>query len=371
MNSGRALGGTEKVLLDSAHRLAARGERVAALLAPGAALDPLSDGLAAAGARAERWEEVGSPGAHFARTVRRLAARPPDVVHLHLPWPHANPWFAAAARLAGVGAVVATEHIQFPARSRRRDARKRLLAPLVDRTVAVSRGVADDLTGRWGYRADRVVVIPNGVDGAVFRGADGAARARGRARLAVGEGATLVGSVGRLEEQKNFGALVRAAGALAGRFPGLHVAIAGEGSEAAALAAAAETCGLAGRVRLPGRIDDVPDLLAALDVFVLPSLWEGMPLSLLEAMAMEVPVVATATPGAAEVLGGGEPAGVLVAPGDDAALAEAIASLLADPARASAFGRAGAARVRERYDAARLFERLVAVYDEVAARRPA
>jgi len=368
VNCGRALGGTEKVLLDSAVRLAARGERVAALLAPGPALDPLEERLGAAGVRSERWEEVGSPGRLFARTVRRLAARAPDVVHVHLPWPHANAWFPAAARLAGVGAVVATEHIQFPARSRREDARKRLLAPLVDRTVAVSRAIALDLSKRWGYAASRVVVIPNGVDRGVFRGADPAARARGRARLGIDEGSPLVGSVGRLEEQKNFGALVRAAATIRARFPNLHVAIAGEGSEAGPLRAAAGACGLGERLRLPGRIDDVADFLAALDLFVLPSLWEGMPLSLLEAMAMEAPVVATATPGAEEVLGGVEPAGLLVAPGDDGALSEAMASLLADPARARALGRAGAARVGERYDAAPLFERLVAVYDEVTDR---
>lgn len=366
VSSGRALGGTERVLFDSAARLASRGDRVAAWLPPEPALDPLAAGLEASGVRVDRWEEVSSPGRHFAATARRLRERPPQIAHLHLPWPHASAWFPAAARLAGVGAVVATEHLLFPNGGRRDDIRKRALAPLIDRTIAVSGAIARALTERWGYRPSRVVEIPNGVDARLFNGADAGARARGRARLGLDEDALVVGSVGRLEAQKNFESLARAAGPLAARFPGLRVAIAGEGSLEASVRAAADASGLGGRLLLPGRTDGIGDFLAALDLFVLPSFWEGMPLSLLEAMAMGTPAIATATPGAAEVIGEDGDAGVLVRPGDDAALAEAIASLLADRARARALGERGQARVRERFDATRLFGQLVAVYDSLA-----
>jgi glycosyltransferase involved in cell wall biosynthesis len=339
-----------------------------------AGVDALAGDLEAIGVRVERADEVRAMDGAFAGAVRRLAARPPDLLHVHLPWPHANAWLPMAARLAGVRAVVATEHLLFPETHRRDDLRKRALARFVDRTIAVSEGIAATLVGRWGFARSRVVVVPNGVDARALPGSDAAARARGRAALGVPDAAILVGSVGRLEEQKGFAHLVRAAGRVgAGAGDGapanagaLHVAIAGEGSLAAALRDEAERAGLGRRLHLPGRVAAVADFLAALDLFVLPSLWEGMPLSLLEAMAMGIPCVATATPGAVEVLDGAERPGVLVAPGDESALAGAIAALLADRAEARRLGDAGRARVRERHDAERLFERTLAVYDAVA-----
>jgi glycosyltransferase involved in cell wall biosynthesis len=316
----------------------------------------------------ERVEEIRSPGSGFAAAVRRLRRSSPRIVHVHLPWPHANPWLPAAARLAGAGSVVATEHLLFPHGSRREELRKRLLAPLIDVTIAVSRAIARTLTERWGYRPSRVVEIPNGVDARAFAGGGAGARARGRARLGLDDRAVLIGSVGRLEAQKNFESLVRAAAKARGRCPALAVAIAGEGSSASALRDAASTSGLGERLLLPGRVEEIGEFLAALDLFVLPSLWEGMPLSLLEAMAMGVPAIATATPGAEELLGGEDPAGVLVPPGDDESLAAAISALLEDGEAARALGRKGAERTRERHDAGRLFERLVAVYERLAPR---
>jgi glycosyltransferase involved in cell wall biosynthesis len=250
----------------------------------------------------------------------------------------------------------------------RDDLRKRALAPLINRTIAVSTAIAEHLTRRWGYRPSRVAVIPNGVDLDLFRGPDPEIRARARHRLGVDGDAFLVGSVGRLEAQKGFVHLIRAAGALAGAAPDLRLAIAGEGSLAGALRDEARALAIGDRLLLAGRVDDAAEFLAALDLFVLPSLWEGMPLSLLEAMAMGVPCVATATAGSAEVLAvaDAEPAGDTVPPADERALAAAIAAHRRDRERSRRVGRAGLARVRERHDAARLFDRLVSLYDELA-----
>jgi len=371
VDPGSSIGGTEKVVVDSARRLVARGERVAALASADRAVDAFASDLAAAGARVERAGGPAAPIGGFEAMVRRLRARPPDILHAHLPWPHACPWLPLASRMAGVRSIVATEHLLFPETHLRDDLRKRFGGAFVDRAIAVSTRIAETLVSRWGYPLSRVVVVPNGVDLAQFPGPGAEARSRGRRALGLDENALLVGSVGRLEEQKGFGNLVRAAARLLPRFPELGVAIAGEGSLAGTLRDDARRTGLGERLHLPGRIAAIPDFLAALDLFVLPSHWEGMPLSLLEAMAMGIPVVATGTPGALEIFAGPERVGVAVTIGNDEMLAESIAALLSDREAARALGLAGLARVRERHDAARLFERVVAVYDAVSPREDA
>lgn len=353
------------MLLDSARRLLARGERVSAAVSHERAADPLAEELAAAGLPVARWDDVRSPAA-LVRASRALRTKRPRILHVHLSWPHADPWLVAAARLAGVRSVVVTEHLLFPQDHFRDDLRKRALAPLVDRTIAVSTGIAEHLVNRWGYRMSRVTILPNGVDMRRFSGPDPELRARARQRLGFGDDVFLVGSAGRLETQKGFAHLVLAAARLTHHHPSLHVVIAGEGSLAGALRETATACGLGGRLRLAGPTAEMPEFLAALDLFVLPSLWEGMPLSLLEAMAMGVPSVATSTPGAIEILAGPERVGDTVPPRDVDALALSIAGHAQNRARSQAIGRAGLSRVRERHDAARLFERLVAIYDDLA-----
>lgn len=363
VDPGRSVGGTESVVLDSARRLAAHGDRVTVLVSADPGVDALARDLAAAGAVVDRAADLDGPATRIAALVRKIEALAPDLLHVHLPWPHACPWVAVAGRLAGIPAIVATEHLLFPENHVRDDLRKRALAPCIDRTIAVSAGIGETLVSRWRIPAARVVVVPNGVDVERFSGPNAQARARGRRALGLDEEALLVGSVGRLEGQKGFAQLVRAAARLRTRFPALRVAIAGDGSLAGALREEAREAGVGERVLLPGRVAEMKDFLAALDLFALPSLWEGMPLSLLEAMAMGVPAIATATPGALEILGGPERVGVAVALRDEAALADAIGSLLADPEERRGLGIAGRARVRERHDAARQFGRVLAVYD--------
>ncbi|MFN0150789.1 MAG: glycosyltransferase [bacterium] len=367
VGSGAAFGGTEQVFVDSARRLARAGWGVDAWVAPSRGADAVADALREAGAGVERWPEVLSPGASAARAVSALRERAPRIVHLHLAWPHANAWFPVAAKLAGVPAVVTTEHILFPERHRRDDLRKRFTRRFVDRAIAVSSAIGGALIGQWGYRERQVRVIPNGVDIARFAGRDPRARARAREHLRVPHDAILVGGVGRLEEQKGFVYLVRAAARLVKRHPRLRIAIAGTGSLASALEAEARESGAGDALLLPGRVDAIPEFLAALDLFVLPSLWEGMPLSLLEAMAMGVPVIASETPGAAEILGADGRAGILVGRADDAAIAAAIERIIGDPLLASALGRYGFDLVRREHDLARLFPRLLGVYGEALA----
>src|SRR5437762_1987245 len=150
--------------------------------------------------------------------------------------------------------------------------------------------------------------------------------------------------------------LIDAVALLIGRHPTLHVAISGRGQLADALAARARALGLADRVHLLGLRLDVPAILAAADLFVLPSLSEGLPLALLEAMFARCPIVASDVGEIGTALARGD-AGVLVPPGDPAALAAALDRLLSDPLRARALGERAAARAAAEYGESRMIRR--------------
>jgi glycosyltransferase involved in cell wall biosynthesis len=176
----------------------------------------------------------------------------------------------------------------------------------------------------------------------------------------------LVVSAGRLHLKKGFDLLMRATARL--RDTGLHfdVVIAGEGPERPALQALIGGLGLEDRVRLPGWVEDVPSFLAGADLFAMPSHQEGRPLVLLEAMAAGLPIVASDIDGIREVLPNGR-LGVLTPADDEAALADAIALLLGDPARAAALGEAAHEAVRTEHSMDQLEQRLSVVLDPLLA----
>ncbi len=248
----------------------------------------------------------------------------------------------------------------------------RCTAGSVDRFTAVSEAARRTIAGRSGIPEERIEVIPNGVDlpgpaaGAL---ADWrrARREEARRRLESLTGPlpeTIVGCAGRLDPIKGHRLLLEAMATLfppAGRPAGpgpdpadrLALVLAGGGSERAALEALASRAPLAGRVRLLGERADLPDLLPAFDLFVLPSRAEGMSNALLEAMAEGIPAIATRAGGSSEAIEPGV-SGILVDPGDRAALAGAIGALAADPDRARALGLAGRERVRSRFSVERM-----------------
>lgn len=250
--------------------------------------------------------------------VRLLRDLDPQILHSHLF--HANLVARLVAPLVRRPRVIATHHVVERRQLAPRMLLDRLSAPLDDRTVAVSEAAARFAREECGARD--VLVIPNGIDLEPFEQATPAADLAAPGKL--------VGAVGRLNWQKGFDELLRAFALVLEKHPDAKLVIAGEGDRRRDLERLVERLGIGGSVSLHGHRSDVPRFLAALDIFCMPSRWEGFGLALVEAMAAGKPCVATAVDSLPEVLG---EAGVLVPPGDREALAGAIASLLSDPRR--------------------------------------
>ncbi|WP_327681931.1 glycosyltransferase [Kitasatospora sp. NBC_00458] len=233
------------------------------------------------------------------RLARLIRAGRYDVVHTHLY--RAGLYGRLAARLAGVRAVVSTEHSLhagvIEGRPVTRGVKGLYLAAerLGTTTVAVSRQVAQTLHS-WGVPPARVELIPNGIDSARYAGPDAdraATRARLRAELGLPQGSWVVGGVGRLVPGKRFPVLVRALAELDGA---ARLVLVGEGPERAALERLAVELGVRERLLLTGERDDVPELLTALDVLAAPSTEETFGLGVLEGLAAGLPVRHSACP---------------------------------------------------------------------------
>jgi glycosyltransferase involved in cell wall biosynthesis len=294
--------------------------------------------------------------ADFVRCVRRTARlfldRAVDVVQC-FQWRPALIGIGAA-RLARRGRIVAGRR-SVPVERGLRALLDDLVVQLADRVVVNAESLRPH-----GRAAERTEVIPSGVDTDRFQRAPGE-RERVRATLGIPAGVPLIGTVGRLEGRKGTDTLIASAAQLR---TDAHVVVVGDGPSREALAAQVARLGLGERVRLLGERADVREVLAALDVFVLPSRTEGMSNALLEGMAMALPVVATAVGGNPEVVTPGT--GVLVPAEDPGAMAAAVTDLLDAPERAAALGSAARRRVEERYGARAMVRRLEAVYDAVA-----
>lgn len=355
--------GAERVVQELATRLdpARYQVVVASLRSPGGDDGDVARALAAAGVPVVPLRMRGKLDPRgpwrLVRLVRRLR---PHVVHAHLF--HANLAARLLARAAGAGRVISTVHVVERRRLPARFALERLTARLDDRTACVSEAVARFARERLGAAPGRLVVVPNGVDLARFAALP--AREAARADLGLpGEG-LVVGALGRLDPQKGLDVLVDAfARVRASTGAPVTLALAGAGPEEAALRARVARLGLDGRVRFLGHRPDVPRVLAAMDVFCMPSRWEGFGLALVEAMAAGRPVIASHVDSLPEVLGD---AGVLVPPDDPAALAGALGALLDDPRRRDDLARRARARAA-RFDVAAMVAAWEAVYRGVGA----
>jgi glycosyltransferase involved in cell wall biosynthesis len=228
---------------------------------------------------------------------RLMRHREVDIVHTHLY--HAGRYGRIAAALARVPCVVATFHNIYKTSRFKQHCFNWALGKVTDRVIAVSEAVKDHLVRYDHLDPASITVVPNGIDLRVFSGHNGA---KARRSLGVPSDAYLIGTVGRLEVQKGQIVLLQAMRELMTECPEARGLIVGGGSQEGILRRVADDLGLRDRVIFTGLRRDIPELLAALDLFVLPSLWEGFPLALLEAMASGLPVVATSVGGVPEII---------------------------------------------------------------------
>jgi len=256
--------------------------------------------------------------------------------------------------------VVAHEHSwSYEGQPLRRFLDREIVGRGADAFVAVSREDERRMAEIEGVHPEVIRFIPNGIPEQRRRGTDV------RTELGIAPDAPVIGAVGQLREEKALDVLIDAAARLAPRMEGLTVLLPGVGPEEAALREAASA--LDGTVRFLGQRDDIPDVLAAMDVAVCCSHREGSPLSVMEYMAAGLPVVATRVGGVPDIIGDGEH-GLLVAPGDAGALAAALEQLLGDPARREAMGARAAERQREEFDLDVMVGRVQALYEELFER---
>jgi glycosyltransferase involved in cell wall biosynthesis len=233
--------------------------------------------------------------------------------------------------------------------------------------IAVSGGVRSELV-RSGVDESRVTVLHNGIDAHTYRRGR-ASRDRVRRQLALSPEARVIGAVGRLERQKRFDLLLDAFAGLRPAWPMLRLVIAGDGSLRSALEKQAARLGIAGDCRFLGHRTDIVNLHQAFDLFVQSSEYEGTPNAVLEAMAMETPLVATDVGGTSELAFPGEH-GLIVPACDVAALRAGIDKALADPEAARQRATAARRRIEQDLSFAERTRRLEEVYRSLVAAGP-
>jgi glycosyltransferase involved in cell wall biosynthesis len=249
--------------------------------------------------------------------------------NLDLPWSGLSPW---------------------PARVKSKVHRYlyKLASHVGGRFIAVSDQVEEAIARSIGPGTDKIHVICNGVDLGRFDGA--ADRELVRRELGLESGARLVAMLGTLKEGKGHRYMIDALAAVSSQHPQAHVIFIGDGNLRGELEAQAAMQCVSSQVHFLGMRRDIPRLLASSDLFVLPSLWEGLSMALLEAMAAGLPVVASRVSGTVQVVTEGK-TGYLVSPGNVTELAAAVARLLAEPEHARTLGEAARQRVRELFSA--------------------
>jgi glycosyltransferase involved in cell wall biosynthesis/protein-tyrosine-phosphatase len=305
------------------------------------------------------------------RIVRSLTAllreRQIDLVHTHR---YKDTVLGTiAATLAGVPHVIRTmhglrepmtgwDHLKFRGYEVMEKVMVRCFA---DRVVAVSKRMAATLTDE-GYPSALVTAIPNGID--LRKVVPTRTPADVRRELAIDDRDIVIGTAGRLSPVKGHDSFLRAAALILREEPRARFLLAGGGPLEHQLKALASELGIAAACRFVGARSDVYDLVAAMDMFVLPSLNEGLPMAILEAMALGTPVVATDVGGLPEVIRHCA-TGLLVPPGDERALADACVSLARDPERARELANQGRRVVEDRFSHRQQGRALVETYHGV------
>lgn len=289
-----------------------------------------------------RWRSL--PAA-FARLVRFLRNGKFDILHCHLPL--ADTIGRVAGRFARIPVLVTTEHGKHLWKNAAHLMFERMLDRVTDARICVSRDIMEIRARREKTHWQKLKYIPNAVDPSRFEG-PGKGRAAVMAEFGWPPADPLVVSVGRLVSAKNYPLLVEAIARLRKSEAHVRCLIVGEGDHRSEIAGRIDSLDAKEHVRLAGARTDIPDILAAADVFVLSSVREGLPVSLLEAMASGTAIAATAVGGILDAITDGEN-GLLVPAGDAGALASAIGKLLGAIELRRRLGRAAKQVVEEQF----------------------
>ena len=284
-----------------------------------------------------------------------------DLVHSH-----SGQLACLAGRLAGVAHTIETRHglcvdyNHLDSHLRRDAAVARLKAAQVSKTLLVSQSDYEIMRDIYRVPARKLRWVANGIDfDDISPAPDNLTRLR--SELGLAPKTKLVGTVARLEPQKGVAYLIRAITLLSANPKKIRLVVVGDGALRDELAVLAANLGISDFVIFTGYRSDARDIMSLFDVFVLPSLWEGLPYTILEAMALKKPVVATNVFGNRETVLDGE-TGYLIPPRDPEAIANAIGTLLCSPGKAGQMGNAGFERVRACFSAEKMTREIENIY---------
>ncbi|MBP6964204.1 MAG: glycosyltransferase [Armatimonadetes bacterium] len=286
-----------------------------------------------------------------------------DVLHMHMY--HAALYGRIAGLLARVPVMITTDHGKGMWKKPWQVAFERYMVRHTALRIGVSQDVADIIRNRERVPDDKLIVVRNGVNAERFRAGE-AERASVRTELGVTEHTFLVGTLARLVEPKALHVMIEAVSIASKDVPGIRLLIVGDGPLRAELDKCASDLGVRDGVIFTGARSDVPGLLAAMDVFALSSIREGLPISLLEAMAAGKPIVATRVGGIPDVIADRED-GLLVEPDAPQAFADAICDLAADADLASRLGQRAAEKAESDYSVKATARKLEEIYARLSA----
>lgn len=355
-------GGAEKALVDLALRLDRRrfNITVCATRTTGN-YQPLLDAAGVHTIVLERNSRLESY--KMLRLLQIMRRQPVHVLHTHLFG--ANTWGRVLGKLAGVPVIVAHEH--WSSRSSREVKIDRLLYRMTDRILVPSQASKQLVMQTEHIPARYLDVAYNGVDISLFS-PNVSSAAEARRELCIELGDIVVGTVGRLSADKGGqDDLLWAVSEARKQHPSVRLLVVGDGPLRPGLEGLAATLGMLdnGAAVFTGARADVARLLGAMDIFVLPSLKEALPIAVLEAMAMQLPVVATCVGGVPEVVQDGT-TGLLVPPGDRAAMLAALLRLIAAADLRGRLGQAGQARVHTHFTVDKMVEHVEQLYEMLA-----
>jgi glycosyltransferase involved in cell wall biosynthesis len=347
------LGGQEKRILMEAAGLKARGCCVALCCRPHAQI--LSEARAAGIDVHTLPMRKPYDAASILRLRRLIKAEKFDVVNTHS---GVDSWIGGiAAKLAGVKVLARTRHLNIPLGRNPMN----FVHYLPDVYISCGDNMRDTLVGRCGFPPERVVSIPTGVEEAFFR----VKRDRGAAaKFGVPPDALVIANVGVLRRVKGHEVTLRAVAEVVSKIPKAVFLIVGDGPRRAALEELACELGVKDHVIFTGHVRDIPGIYSFSDAAILSSLSEGLPQSVIQAMASGVPVAATDVGGVGEVVHNGQ-TGLLVESGDHGALAGAVIKLLKDRALASGMAENARRLVRREHSSEVMLDKLEALYERL------